>query len=80
MKGILGGITFAAFLIGGWAGWTGHVNGWTVKETLLHIAAVPNCSVAASLGLAPSRRGEPGYYKRHDKDRDGTSCEAFLRT
>ena len=50
---------------------------WPVTTTLRHIAAAPNCGFARLVGLAPARRGEPGYWKSHDRDRDGTACEPW---
>lgn len=44
---------------------------------LKHIAAFPNCNAARALGLAPSNKGEPGYWPQHDEDRDGTACEPW---
>ena len=44
---------------------------WPVMTTLRHIASAPNCGFARLVGLAPARRGEPGYWKRHDRDGDG---------
>ena len=40
-----------------------------------HLAASPNCSAARLVGVAPARRGEPGYWSEHDADRDGIACE-----
>ncbi len=50
---------------------------WPFTTKLKHLAAAPNCSAARVVGLAPSRRGEPGYYFRHDEDRDGIACEPW---
>jgi excalibur calcium-binding domain-containing protein len=50
---------------------------WPVTTTLRHIAAAPNCGFARFVGLAPARRGEPGYWKHHDRDRDGIACEPW---
>ena len=52
---------------------------WSFMTMLRHIAAAPNCSTALAVGLAPARRGEPGYYRRHDRDQDGTACEPWSR-
>jgi hypothetical protein len=46
-------------------------------ETLKHIGAFPNCDFARAVALAPSKRGEPGYWSRHDRDQDGVACEAY---
>src|SRR5262245_39195934 len=50
---------------------------WPVVTTLRHIASSPNCGFARLVGLAPARRGEPGYWKRHDRDEDGIACEPW---
>ena len=50
---------------------------WPVMTTLRHIASAPNCGFARLVGLAPARRGEPGYWKRHDRDGDGIACEPW---
>jgi hypothetical protein len=48
---------------------------WPPVATLKHIAAFPNCDAARELGLAPARRGDPGYWDKHDRDMDGVACE-----
>ena len=50
---------------------------WPVTTTLRHIASAPNCDFARLVGLAPARRGEPGYWKHHDRDGDGVACEPW---
>jgi len=50
---------------------------WSVTITLRHIASAPNCGFARFVGLAPARRAEPGYWPRHDRDRDGIACEPW---
>ena len=50
---------------------------WPLTTTLRHIASAPNCGFARLVGLAPARRGEPGYWKSHDRDRDGIACEPW---
>jgi hypothetical protein len=52
---------------------------WTLEQRILHIAAAPSCASARRVGLAPARRGEPGYYAFHDGDKDGIACEPFVR-
>ena len=47
----------------------------SIKDRARHLLAAPNCSVARLVGLAPARRGEPGYWDDHDADRDGVACE-----
>jgi hypothetical protein len=48
---------------------------WPLQDTLKHIGAVLNCSTARALGVDRARVGQPGYYERHDEDRDGIACE-----
>src|SRR6266403_3948094 len=50
---------------------------WHPLVLFKHIAAFPNCSAARAVGLAPARRGEPGYWSKHDADNDGVACENF---
>jgi len=52
---------------------------WPPLMMLRHWAAVPNCTAARMVGLAPARRGEPGYYVHHDADSDGVACEPWPR-
>jgi hypothetical protein len=52
-----------------------NVSPWPPMATLKHLAAFPNCDAARAVGLAPARRGEPGYWPAHDADRDGIACE-----
>ncbi len=51
---------------------------WTLEQRLRHVAAAPGCGSARHVGLAPARRGEPGYYALHDADSDGVACEPFV--
>lgn len=44
-----------------------------------HLAAFPGCAAAEMVGLAPTRRGQPGYWHHHDADGDGITCEAHNR-
>jgi hypothetical protein len=48
---------------------------WPVGVTLKHLAAFPNCEAAEMVGLAPARRGQPGYWKRNDTHGEGISCK-----
>lgn len=52
---------------------------WALQEKILHSLAAPNCAAARAMGLAPARKGRPGYYQRHDADGDGIACEPFPR-
>ena len=35
----------------------------------------PNCAAVRAAGVAPLRRGEPGYASHLDRDNDGVACE-----
>ncbi len=52
---------------------------WSVSVTLRHWMAAPNCGAAQARGLDKAQRGQPGYYRRHDRDRDGIACEPYLQ-
>lgn len=49
----------------------------TLANLLLHFAAWPGCGVAEFVGVDQARRGAPGYWLDHDRDRDGIACEPF---
>ncbi|MFD1049796.1 excalibur calcium-binding domain-containing protein, partial [Kibdelosporangium lantanae] len=36
---------------------------------------IDDCDVARAFGLAPMRKGDPGYRANLDKDHDGIACE-----
>lgn len=44
-------------------------------EAVMHLAALAGCEAAGWVGVAPSRRGDPGYHARNDHDGDGVACE-----
>lgn len=50
---------------------------WPPSETVRHIGSFWNCDSARTFDLAPAKRGEPGYYERHDADNDGIACEPW---
>jgi hypothetical protein len=52
---------------------------WPLTVTLKHLVAARNCDAARSVGLAPARRGEPGYWAKNDADNDGIACEPWSR-
>lgn len=52
---------------------------WTFEVTARHLAAAVNCDTARAVGLAPARRGEPGYWPWLDRDKDGIACEVWRR-
>jgi len=41
------------------------------------LSAPRNCSEARARGLAPARRGQPGYAPWLDADNDGIACEPY---
>jgi len=62
------------------AGWSiADVKPKTALDGVRHLLAAPNCDAARSVGLAPSRRGQPGYWPKHDRDGDGIACEPWPR-
>jgi hypothetical protein len=52
---------------------------WPPLTTVRHLASIPNCATARLLDLAPARRGQPGYWPKHDADDDGIACEPIPR-
>jgi len=70
----------AVAALGGFAlTWIFLSSPWPLIPTLKHLAAFPNCDAARLVGLAPANKGEPGYWGRHDRDRDGIACEPWPR-
>ena len=65
--------------LGGYALAAPSSSGWGLFMTLRHLAAERNCAAARAVGLAPARRGEPGYWPQHDRDGDGIACEPWPR-
>ena len=49
---------------------------WTVATSQFAVPA--NCDVARARGIAPMRRGEPGYHRRLDADNNGIACEPLV--
>nr|WP_080587007.1 excalibur calcium-binding domain-containing protein [Bradyrhizobium japonicum] len=76
-RAIKASIAIVAFAIASAIVWGLVSSPWPVTTTLRHIASAPNCDFARLVGLAPARRGEPGYWKHHDRDRDGVPCEPW---
>lgn len=68
-------IAIVAILVAYPAIWLLVSSSWPITTTLRHIASAPNCDFARLVGLAPARRGEPGYWTHHDRDGDGVACE-----
>ena len=58
--------------------------GWlaTHPSSLPNLPEVPvyyrNCDAARDSGVAPIRRGEPGYRPELDADGDGIACEPYF--
>jgi hypothetical protein len=50
---------------------------WPFASTVAHIMSVPNCAAARAVDLAPAKKGQPGYWGRHDRDGDGLACEPW---
>ncbi len=69
-------VLIGAVAVGSFYGSIMRLSPWPQVITLRHIAAAPSCTFANLVGLAPSYRGQPGYYARLDADNDGKSCEA----
>ncbi|MFN3147970.1 MAG: excalibur calcium-binding domain-containing protein [Paracoccaceae bacterium] len=46
------------------------------EAALGHIVAIAGCEAADAVGLAPSRKGQPGYHRPLDPDGDGRSCQS----
>jgi hypothetical protein len=44
-----------------------------------HLLAARNCDAVRAQGLAPARRGHPGYHEWLDRDQDGIACEPWPR-
>jgi hypothetical protein len=51
---------------------------WSSSITARHHQAARNCNTARAVGLAPAKRGEPGYWPHLDADQDGIACEPWL--
>jgi len=43
-----------------------------------HLAAAPDCRLAARLGVARAWQGEPGYWSWHDRDGNRLACERIV--
>lgn len=51
----------------------------SVFQFAKHLFSASNCDSARTVGLAPSHRGQPGYWQHLDADDDGTACEPYPR-
>ncbi|MBV1799404.1 excalibur calcium-binding domain-containing protein [Siccirubricoccus sp. G192] len=72
-------IALTAAIAGAGLAWLTVVNPWPVEVTVRHGLAFRNCDAARAAGLAPAKRGQPGYWKHLDADGDGISCEPWTR-
>lgn len=50
---------------------------WTAGMAARDLVAATGCDAARAVGLAPARRGEPGYWPWLDRDHDGVACETW---
>ncbi|RWQ20549.1 excalibur calcium-binding domain-containing protein [Mesorhizobium sp.] len=66
-------LAFAVFIVGGIL----RYSPWPAGETLRHFGSFANCASARMMGLAPARRGQPGYWPWNDRDNDGIACEPY---
>lgn len=55
-----------------------HPSTWPVEIEAKHRVAGLSCEAAHVVGLAPSFRGYPGYWRHLDRDNDGIACETTL--
>lgn len=69
--------TLFGLLIGGAVLLAFQFSPWPIRTTVKHLIASINCDTARTLGLAPARRGEPGYWQKLDRDNDGIACEPY---
>lgn len=78
----VGALLFAwTFAIASWAALVYVLlTPWTAGVAARDVAAAINCDTAHAVGLAPARRGEPGYWPWLDHDKDGVACEAGRRS
>ncbi|TIS94845.1 excalibur calcium-binding domain-containing protein [Mesorhizobium sp.] len=73
-------VLVASIAVAGFAGWSiAEVEPKTAWDGARHLLAAPSCDAARAVGLAPARRGRPGYWSKHDADNDGIACEPWPR-
>lgn len=69
-------VAIIAGILGGAAGFGLVMLGYPDPVVgLKHFASAPHCAIAEKFGLENARYGRPGYWKHHDPDRNGVSCE-----
>ncbi len=44
-------------------------------DTVRHYASAAGCTVGGYIGTMPAKEGEPGYFRRLDRNRTGIACE-----
>jgi hypothetical protein len=49
---------------------------WQFETAARHLAAALGCDAARSVGLAPAKRGQPGYWTWLDRKGDGVACKS----
>ena len=78
---VIGKTIRAGFLFGSAAliFWYFFSSPFEVVKQAQHLLAAPDCAAARAVGLAPARRGQPGYWPSHDADNDGIACEPYPR-
>ncbi|WP_083241571.1 excalibur calcium-binding domain-containing protein [Methyloceanibacter stevinii] len=69
--------TYLAIAVGTALGLYLVLSPWPVHTALGHLFAYANCASPEAVGLAPARRGKPGYWTHLDADNDGVSCEPW---
>ena len=48
-------------------------------EAVRHLAAMPGCAAAETVGIPRPVAGGPGYWPWLDEDEDGKACEPYLK-
>lgn len=72
--------TTALLLFTAGAGWyfLTRAAGFQSDEVAIkHLASAAGCNVGEIVGIAPSRRGQAGYWAHLDADGDGLACESI---
>jgi hypothetical protein len=74
------GATVALLLFGAGSGWylITRASGFQSDELAVkHLASATSCDVGEIIGMAPSGRGQAGYWPHLDADHDGVACETI---
>ncbi|MEZ5939630.1 MAG: excalibur calcium-binding domain-containing protein [Hyphomonadaceae bacterium] len=71
-------VAVALFVLGaGWYFGTRAAGFTSDLDAAKHIASAMNCDVADFMGVAPAKKGQPGYWKHLDADNDSIACETI---